>query len=82
MNNEDIKKRIDWECKNEIYSDKGIECPHCHYLNTDPEDIYFLDYEKDYMECGACMKRFSVKIDVSYSWTSTPIHPEFNPDHQ
>ena len=51
----------------ETYSNDGIECPHCGYLETEGEVIYNQEIE-DY-ECGSCGKKIDVSIYVSWSWT-------------
>lgn len=71
--------RIEWESESEAYSDYGIECPHCHYVDDDPKSIYINEDEREVRNCGSCEKDFTVSMHISHSWTSLPIHPEFNP---
>lgn len=71
--------QIEWESESEAYSNDGIECPHCHYVDNDPESIYIDEDQREVRTCGTCEKDFTVSMYVRHSWTSLPIHPEFNP---
>lgn len=70
---------IEWENANEAYSNDGIECPHCHDVDDDPESIYIDEGQIERHTCDNCGKEFTVSMYVSRSWTTLPIHPEFNP---
>jgi hypothetical protein len=75
-----IYDKIDWELEVERYSNKGICCPYCGYTNTESEDIYLEEDGTCQTEtCGQCTKKFTVVMNTTFSWTSQPEHPEFNP---
>ena len=55
----------------ETYEHDGFKCPYCLYSHYDEggnEDGVEFEYE-----CGKCGKVFIAQLDISYSYTGTPI---------
>lgn len=52
----------------ETFSEDGIVCPHCGYLEDDSE-VKYDSFDDSYtMECGSCDKEMYVFPSVSWSW--------------
>lgn len=58
--------------KKETYTNYGLECPHCGYLDTDTCDI-FSEVEEciaEY-ECARCGKVFMAERTCTFAYTGT-----------
>ena len=81
MTNKPPKRdKYDWEYETTTDSEDGVKCPVCGYTDTDPQSIYKLEEgTTEYYNCMDCDERFTVVRSVTHTWTTQPIHPEFNP---
>lgn len=52
------------------YSERGLECPYCGYLDEDP-DLFDEDGDSDW-ECDNCEKHFSVHVKYSLTYRCEP----------
>jgi hypothetical protein len=60
--------------KEDIFSEEGIECPYCGYIEDEVEIIYNTDLEKQ--DCGNCGKTMYATADISWSWTTSKREKE------
>ncbi len=60
----------------EIYSENGLKCPHCSYLDRDTFDIFSeLEETIDDYECPHCGKSYRAEKKVSFTYIGTVTKP-------
>lgn len=59
----------------ETYSTDGPTCPHCGFVFTPDDGIYYDERRYTEDECPECEKKFKVEVFHSVSWTCEAIDP-------